>query len=327
MRATLRPHRTGAIARETRSDGTVRAQALSSRAPSPVIACESAACPHAATPCPAHRTGSWTNCDLPGILGLLRFLGAASSAAASPRWLWTLDWDVGWTGNLADILASFAGAPHDFLAGGTPHLADKASWVYFGLRSHLRDDEVWQTLVVPQRFSMRMVRAVDQAVSAGQHSYCEMRSPSLCQQQRSWCQQAGLAQLQPSTVGEFECCNSITEAQLAQRQRAWSAAPQGAIRSPGQLLHRIRDSGKVSASALFRPQRRARGGRGGSRGGKKRHQRKQKQKAKKTRQGAGTKKGQKKKSRHKARASGGEETVDDVEPRARAKTRRGRRAG
>jgi len=94
-----------------------------------------------------------------------------------------------------------------------------------------------------------------------------------------------------------------------------SAAPQGAIRSPGQLLHRIRDSGKVSASALFRPQRRARGGRGGSRGGKKRHQRKQKQKAKKTRQGAGTKKGQKKKSRHKARASGGEETVDEVEPR------------
>ena len=148
MRAALRPHRTGDIARETRSDGTVRAQALSSREPSPVIACESAACPHAATPCPAHRTGSWTNCDLPGILGLLRFLGAASSTAASPRWLWTLDWDVGWTGNLADILASFAGAPHDFLAGGTPHPADKASWVYFGLRSHLRDDEVWQTLVV-----------------------------------------------------------------------------------------------------------------------------------------------------------------------------------
>ena len=246
---------------------------------------------------------------------------------------------MGWTGNLADILGSFAGAPHDFLAGGTPHPAEKASWAYFGLRSHLRDDEVWQTLVVPQRFSMRMVRAVDEAVSAGQHSYCEMRSPSLCHQQSSWCLQAGMAQLQPSALGEFECCNSITEEQLVQRQRAWSAAPQGAIRSPGQLHHRIRDSGKVSASALFRPHAhprraggrarggRARGGRGGSRGGKKRHQRKQKQKAKQTRQGAGTKKAQKK-ARHKAAARGGEETVDDdVEPRARTKKRSARRAG
>ena len=247
---------------------------------------------------------------------------------------------MGWTGNLADILGSFAGAPHDFLAGGTPHPAEKASWAYFGLRSHLRDDEVWQTLVVPQRFSMRMVRAVDEAVSAGQHSYCEMRSPSLCHQQSSWCLQAGMAQLQPSALGEFECCNSITEEQLVQRQRAWSAAPQGAIRSPGQLHHRIRDSGKVSASALFRPHAhprraggrarggRARGGRGGSRGGKKRHQRKQKQKAKQTRQGAGTKKAQKK-ARQKAAARGGGEAVDEVEPRGgRTKTPRGaRRAG
>jgi len=220
-------------------------------------------------------------------------------------------------------LGSFAGAPHDFLAGGTPHPADKAGWVYFGLRSHLRDDEVWQTLVVPQRFSMRMVRAVDEAVSAGEHSYCEMRSPSLCQQQRSWCLQAGMAQLQPSALGEFECCNSITEEQLVQRQRAWSAAPQGAIRSPGQLHHRIRDSGKVSASALFRPHahpRRAGGRARGVRGGKKRQQRKQKQKAKKTRQGVGTKKAQKK-ARHKAAARGSEEAVDDVEPRARTKKR------
>ena len=238
---------------------------------------------------------------------------------------------MGWTGNLADILGSFAGAPHDFLAGGTPHPADKASWAYFGLRSHLRDDEVWQTLVVPQRFSMRMVRAVDQAVSAGQHSYCEMRSPSLCQQQRSWCLQAGMAQLQPSALGEFECCNSITEEQLVQRQRAWSAAPQGAIRSPGQLNHRIRDSGKVSASALFRPHAprrpagRARGGRGGSRGGKKRHQRKQKQKAKKPRQGAGAKKAQAK-VRQKAAARGGGEAVDEVEPRG-GRTKKPRRAG
>ena len=155
----------------------------------------------------------------------------------------------------------------------------------------MRDDEVWQTLVVPQRFSMRMVRAVDQAVSAGQHSYCEMRSASLCQQQRSWCLQAGMAQLQPSALGEFECCNSITEEQLVQRQ--WAG--------------------------------RARGGRGGSRGGKKRHQRKQKQKAKTPRQGAGAKKAQAK-VRQKAAARGGGEAVDEVEPRG-ARTKKPPGAG
>ena len=270
------------------------------------------------------RTGSWTNCDLPGIIGLLRFL--PSSTVASTKWLWTLDWDVGWTGNLAGILGSFAGAPHDFLAGGAPHVADKASWTYFGLRSHLRDDEVWQTLVVPQRFSMRMVRAIDQAVSAGQHSFCEMRSPSLCQQQHSWCLQAGMAELQPSALGEFDCCNTITEEQLVQRQQAWSAAPQDAIRSPGQLLHRIRDSGKVSASALFRPHahhsRRAGGRARGGRSGKKRHHRRQQQKTKRTKQGQTTKKAQKKAKQHAehaARVRGGVKTADlAVPPDARS---------
>ena len=67
------------------------------------------------------------------------------------------------------------------------------TWPYFQLRSHLADEEVcparvltpqgfsrptlepnshrhqvWQTLVVPQRFSMRLLRAVDAGLSAGE---------------------------------------------------------------------------------------------------------------------------------------------------------------
>ena len=129
---------------------------------------------------------SWVNCDLPGPLGALESLPQDGSW----RWLWTLDWDVGWTGDLGRILAAFAGAPHDYLAAYAPHRADRGSWPYFGLRSHLRDDEVWQTLVVPQRFSRRLLRVMDAGIAAGNHSFCEMRAPSLCAQQREWCTQA-----------------------------------------------------------------------------------------------------------------------------------------
>ena len=52
---------------------------------------------------------SWVNCDLPGLLGFLRFL--PRSATAGVRWLWTIDWDVGWVGSLAQIVGSFSGAP------------------------------------------------------------------------------------------------------------------------------------------------------------------------------------------------------------------------
>ena len=75
------------------------------------------------------------------------------------RWLWTLDWDVGWVGDLAGILGAFsanAAASFDYLITETPHRAVRATWPYFALRNHLDDSEVWATLVVPQRLSMRM---------------------------------------------------------------------------------------------------------------------------------------------------------------------------
>ena len=135
-----------------------------------------------------------------------------------------------------------------------------------------------------------------------------MRTPSLCQQQRAWCRQAGLQELQPSVLGEFGCwhaesglshrnyqnnggpathgapraprrrSNTITQRRFDEMQQEWSGAARGAIRSPGQLVHRVRDSGKVSASALFMPrvQRRR-----GAPARKKQRQQRQAKKAKK----------------------------------------------
>ena len=175
-------------------------------------------------------------CDLPGPVGLL--LSKLRSATPRIRWLWTMDWDVGWTGDLAGILSAFGDAPHDFLAGAPPHPADPNWFPYFPLRNHLSDRQVYQTLVVPQRFSMRMLDAVDASLRAGNHSYCEARTPSLCAL-HGWCTQEGMSELQPSVFGPFSCCNTISTKQLWEAQRVWH--DQGSGRPPGQLMHRVRD--------------------------------------------------------------------------------------
>ena len=67
--------------------------------------------------------------------------------------------------------------------------------------------------------------------------------------------QAGMVELQPSVLGEFDCCNTITEARLAEMEQQWRAQLRtvGGVRSPGQLQHRVRDTKKTSMAALFMP--------------------------------------------------------------------------
>ena len=141
-----------------------------------------------------------TNCDLTGLLGFVerklqargKFVSIALAHAAvagtgearrwcegpprreiasvAPfgqakphlRWLWTLDWDVGWVGDLGGILGAFStdgAASFDYLVAEKPHRAERSTWPYFALRNHLEDAEVWATLVVPQRMSIRMGEA------------------------------------------------------------------------------------------------------------------------------------------------------------------------
>ena len=45
-----------------------------------------------------------------------------------------------------------------------------------------------------------MLRALDAGLAAGNHSFCEMRSPSLCAQRPEWCTMAGMQQLRQSSV-------------------------------------------------------------------------------------------------------------------------------
>ena len=94
-----------------------------------------------------------------------------------------------------------------------------------------------KALVVPARYSRRMLSAVRELVGSGRHAFCETRSPSLCAEQ-PWCTHHGMRDLRPNVFKEYDCCNQIPLKHVWRRQTQWHEAAQ-ATRPPGQLLHRV----------------------------------------------------------------------------------------
>lgn len=153
--------------------------------------------------------------------------------------LWVLDWDVAWTGDLARILKSFSSDGADFLSFDAPRPeADEQHYTQQKLRNYLTDQEVRKALVVPARYSRRMLSAVRDLVASGRHAFCETRSPSLCAQQASWCTHRGMRDLRPAVFKEYDCCNQIPLSRVWKRQTQWHQAEKR-TRPPGQLLHRV----------------------------------------------------------------------------------------
>jgi len=131
----------------------------------------------------------WTQCDLHAQVGFWAHLlpGQAGSGASGrePDFLWVLDWDVAWTGDLARILKSFSVDRSDFLSFDAPrHEMSDDHYRQQKLRNYLSDSQVFKALVVPARYSRRMLGAVRKLVASGRHAFCETRSPSLCVRRR-----------------------------------------------------------------------------------------------------------------------------------------------
>jgi hypothetical protein len=121
-------------------------------------------------------------------------------------YLWILDWDVAWTGDLTRILKSFSSDTADFLSFDAPRAEkDEQHYKQQRLRNYLEDWQVRKALVVPARYSRRMLSAVRQLVASGRHAFCETRSPSLCAEQSSWCQHKGMVDLRPEVFSEYHC--------------------------------------------------------------------------------------------------------------------------
>lgn len=77
-----------------------------------------------------------------------------SRVGAAPAHTWVMDADVGWTGDLAQILGAFGGYPQHLLTGepASAH-ASEEGYRQFGLRNYLAASEVRKALLVPVRYS------------------------------------------------------------------------------------------------------------------------------------------------------------------------------
>ena len=97
-----------------------------------------------------------------------------------------------------------------------------------------------KALLVPVRYSARMLAALEALVRAGKLGFCETRAPSLCAAEPSWCTAAGMRSLRPDLFSpRFGCCNNISAHALLTRRRQWAALPEGRRPSLGRLVHRI----------------------------------------------------------------------------------------
>ena len=120
-----------------------------------------------------------------------------------------IDWDVAWTGSLHRILRAFDRTRADLLTFDEVKAErDDHSYLQQSLRNYLADDEVRKALIVPARYSRRMLGATKQLVASGKHCFCETRGPSLCHASR-WCTQHSMQTLRPDIFGEYHCCNDI----------------------------------------------------------------------------------------------------------------------
>lgn len=147
----------------------------------------------------AHRHWRWADrrqpkwlvngCDLPA-------LAHVAGARTLPPHVWVLQHDVGWTGQLADVLDAAADAPEEAASAASALEADllcldfarnkSADWPHAKRRNYLRSDEVASCLLPAVRYSARLLGALFTSLRAGETIYCEARAASECARS-PWC--------------------------------------------------------------------------------------------------------------------------------------------
>ena len=226
---------------------------------------------------------SWQMCDLHAVVGALHHLrGADTTQRENPAWkmcherigptkatmckfgprgrrlaaaargfdyLWVVDPDIGWTGDLSAWLRAFDASDADLLTTDEPRRRPNTTgYKQQRLRNHMSDEEVWSSLLVPVRYSVRMLATLSLLVGSGRLSFCESRAASACAARRAgsaqggWCTMGGLRQLRPDLFfphPKFSCCNAISEDAMAEA-RLVEAVGDGVA---GRLVHRVRPKG------------------------------------------------------------------------------------
>lgn len=190
---------------------------------------------------------AWVGCDLHALAGLeLNLLPRLRLQGGRPiDFVWALDWDVGWVGDLGGVLRAFDAAPTDLLTtrAAVPIRDNTSGYRQFGLRNYLAASQVHQALLAPARYSLRFMTAVRELVARGKQAFCETRPASLCVGQPGWCSMSGMMELRPDLFAEgYSCCTDFGADDLVSRRIAWEGMPPSS-RPPGQLVHRLRGPG------------------------------------------------------------------------------------
>ena len=182
---------------------------------------------------------AWIACDLHAQVGA--WLHLLKFGRHPPfDFLWTIDADVAWTGNLGRILESLNDDDSDLITS-EPAERNRATYTQAALRNHLEPHQVWSAMLVVVRYSRRMLVAIRESVGAGHQSFCETRAPSLCRAWgMDWCRHSSLRTRRPDLLSrEFGCCNVVTVGRAFELGAKWEATP-AAERGVGQFIHRLR---------------------------------------------------------------------------------------
>ena len=123
-----------------------------------------------------YRTWYWKSCDA-GVLGW--------AWRAQPwkrhQWIWMLEWDLGWSGNLLWILDRYRCSRASMLCHDVRY--NDTSWFHSGERDKAVVTDVTHCELSIVRMSASLLaRVVEQAsrVQHGHGAFCEMRAASLC---------------------------------------------------------------------------------------------------------------------------------------------------
>ena len=192
-------------------------------------------------------------CDIHALVGAYRHRLFGLDIATStwdhlpPFYLWVMDYDIAWAGDLGALVDAFAGEGADLLVAKAHGQAiskvnhkGQITYAQFRVRNYLADGDVYSALLAPVRYSRRMLDETRRLLDSGKLSFCETRGPSLCHQHASWCRQRSMLDLRPDLFSaNFSCCKSYSERFARERSQLWREIPE-ASRPPVQMLHRVK---------------------------------------------------------------------------------------
>jgi hypothetical protein len=178
-------------------------------------------------------------CDLPALAW---WAIHADQLPTGVTQVWVIQHDVGWTGHLPAVLQKFESGA-DLLCEGLAKVIP--TWYHIDAHNHLHGVDKYACQLPIVRYSTRLMNDQVSSLRAGNHSYCEMRAPTVCANSQWGCRSADTRA--SGLLGTFTWFTSVEESALiatgssSSTNRLIRCAPhaRGDGSSVGRLYHRV----------------------------------------------------------------------------------------